>query len=199
MPPKHSARPARAARIFLSAAAAVLVLLVVWIAARAVGPAQAGRGPSIVVPPSPSLAPSPSPSLPPSLSPSRSPSRTPTKTRKPSPSPSRTSATPRRDLSVTVRVGAGWEQGYVAMARVTNDGEAARSWTVTVTHSGDDDVTLRNTWSAEGRQGGDSFTFTGGPLAPGETASFGFQAGTEGRGNARPAGCTVVGGRCSVS
>jgi cellulase/cellobiase CelA1 len=189
--------------MFLSAAAAVLVLLVVWIAARAVGPAQAGRGPSIVVPTlSPSLvaAPSPSPSASPSLSPSpsRSPSRKPAKTRKPS--PSKSSATPRSGLVVTLRVGASWEQGYVATARVTNDGEAAaRSWTVTVTHDGDD-LTLRNTWNAAGRQSGDSFTFTGGgPLASGETASFGFQAGKDGGGDARPANCTVVGGRCSVS
>jgi cellulase/cellobiase CelA1 len=87
----------------------------------------------------------------------------------------------------------------VASVRVRNTGSTERSWTVTVTHSGHDDLTLRYTWDVTGRQSGDTLTFTGGPVAPGATATFGYQTAKTGTGNARPSGCTVVGGRCSVS
>jgi cellulase/cellobiase CelA1 len=98
-----------------------------------------------------------------------------------------------------VSVRASWEQGYVTMVRVRNTGKASRTWSVTVTHSDTQNITLRNTWNASGRQSGDRFTFTGASLAPGATFDFGFQASKNGRGNARPAGCTAVGGRCTVS
>jgi cellulase/cellobiase CelA1 len=93
-----------------------------------------------------------------------------------------------------LHLGARWEQGYVASVRVQNTGKTARAWTVRVTHDGPD-LTLRGTWNATGRQSGDTLTFTGGTLAPGATAMFGYQV----NGDARPSGCTVVGGKCSVS
>jgi cellulase/cellobiase CelA1 len=99
-------------------------------------------------------------------------------------------------LSATVRIGARWEQGYVASVRVQNTGKTSRAWTVRVTHAdAEDDLALRGTWNATGRQSGDTMTFTGGPLAPGATAMFGYQVS----GDARPSHCTVVGGKCSVS
>ena len=58
---------------------------------------------------------------------------------------------------------------------------------------------LVGTWGANGTQAGDNVVFTGGPLAPGATTTFGYQIGKNGRGDLRPAGCTVVGGRCGVS
>lgn len=214
MPAKHSARPFGPARIILSAAAAFLVLLVVWVAARAVGPADASRPPWVAAPPlsSAPVTPEPPASTSPSAlvlitSPSASPTRTtsrakpsPTRTRRPSASPSRSSApAARNDMTATVTVSASWEQGYVAGVRIRNTGNTTRSWSVTVTHSRQQNLTLRNTWSASGQQNGDSFTFTGGPLAAGATVNFGYQAAKNGRGDARPAGCTVVGGRCGVS
>ncbi len=98
-----------------------------------------------------------------------------------------------------MNVGASWEQGYVAAVRVQNTGKTSRTWTVRVTHSGQQNLTLRGVWNATGRQSGDTLTFTGGTLAPGATASFGYQVAKNGRGDARPSSCSVVGGRCSVS
>jgi len=223
----HTARSLGPARIFLSAAAAVLVMLVVWIAMRAVGPAEAARPPTVVLPvsvsPSPSDAPSlpaaVSPSLSPALSPSsssaspsRSPSRStsrptatshspaPEKTTTSKPAPTKTTPAPAADYAVTVSVTASWDQGYVASVRVQNTGNATGSWTVTVSHANLSNLRLVGTWGgASGRQSGDNVVFTGGPLAGGGSAGFGYQVSKGGRGNARPSGCSVVGGSCGVS
>lgn len=223
MPAKHSARSLGPARIFLSAAAAVLVMLVVWIAVRAVGPAEADVQPKVALPsmpqvpiaPSPAVSPSlsrslsPSPSLSPSSSPSATPSRTkarPTATShspvvektSASPTPAKTTVAPAA-FAATVSVAASWDQGYVASVRVQNTGTSAKSWSVTISNAGLDNVRLLGTWSARGSQSGSNLTFTGGPLAPGATAAFGYQVSKTGRGAARPSGCSVVGGRCGVS
>ncbi|MCU7725333.1 cellulose-binding domain-containing protein [Actinoplanes sp. KI2] len=223
MPAKHSARPLGPARIFLSAAAAVLVMLVVWIAVRAVGPAEAARQPSTVVlpsmpqisaspsPTSPFLSPSPSSSPSPSMSsaspsasasPSRSSARPTATSHSPTPSkpaPAKTTPPPSADFAVTVTVTASWDQGYVAQVRVRNNGDAAGSWSVTVSHADLNNLHLVSTWNATGKQSGDNVVFTGGPLAPGASAGFGYQVSKTGRGNARPSGCAVVGGSCRVS
>jgi hypothetical protein len=209
LPAKHAVRTAGPALIILAGASAVLVLLVVWVAARAIGPAEAARRPWVLPPPAaaapstPPVSTSPTPSaLITSPSPSRVTTRVSTRaaprSRKPSPSASSRPST-RIALTATVNVGASWEEGYVAAVRVRNSGNTSRTWSVTVTHSRQRNLTLRNTWNARGRKNGDSVTFTGGPLAPGATADFGYQISKSGRGDARPAGCTVVGGRCSVS
>lgn len=96
-------------------------------------------------------------------------------------------------------VPASWEQGYVASVRVRNTGTKPITWTVTVTHSDQQDLTLGNTWGATGKQSGDTLTFTGGPLTAGQTVTWGYQVAKTGTGNARPAACTVVGGTCAVS
>jgi cellulase/cellobiase CelA1 len=85
------------------------------------------------------------------------------------------------------------------MVRVQNTGKTAKDWSVTVSHSGQDNLRLLGTWNARGSQSGDRLVFTGDSLAPGATASFGYQVNKTGRGNARPAGCSVVGGGCRVS
>ncbi|GIF19158.1 hypothetical protein Ate02nite_18880 [Paractinoplanes tereljensis] len=87
----------------------------------------------------------------------------------------------------------------MASVRVKNVGGTAESWSVTVSHSGQDNLRLAGTWNARGSQSGDNLTFTGGPLAPGASISFGYQVSKSGRGNARPSGCSVVGGKCGVS
>ena len=97
-------------------------------------------------------------------------------------------------------VGASWEQGYVASVRVQNTGVATGSWSVTVSHATVNDLRLLGTWGpVTGRQSGDDVVFTGGPLAAGAATGFGYQVGKSGRGNARPSGCSVVGGGCRVS
>lgn len=211
-PPKHSARPLGPARTILSAASAILVMLIVWIAVRAVGPAEAAREPTLVMP---STSVEPSTPVPPSASPSRSRSKAATRTAKsttatrhtpvpektttkPSaPKPTATKTTSKR-FFVTVSVGASWEQGYVAMVRVKNEGGFAAGWKVTVTHRGVENMRLLGVWNARGTQSGTSVIFTGDHLAAGATASFGYQVSMTGKGNARPSGCSVVGGKCSV-
>jgi cytoskeletal protein RodZ len=232
LPAKHTARSFGPARIFLSAAAAVLVMLVVWIAVRAVGPAEAARQPTVVLPPTtqattpPSPTPPGSPSFSPvasslptpsassatSASPSASPSRSsarptatshspvPEKTTTSKPAPTKTTTPPpSADFAATVSVTASWDQGYVASVRLQNTGDAAGSWTVTVSHANLSNLRLVSTWNATGKQSGDDVVFTGGPLAAGASASFGYQVSKTGRGNARPSGCAVVGGKCAVS
>ena len=209
LPPKHSAQPPRLARAVLAAAAAILVGLVVWAAVRAVGPTRGGaRQPAVVLPSMPQIpvgvvdSPTPFPSsfsspFVPSPShtsrrPARSPStRVPSKTAKPTTPPPVT-------LVAQLWVAAGWDGGYVAGVQVVNTGTRPASWTVTVTHSGQNGLQLTATWNARGVQHGTSFVFTGDTLAPGASATFGYQAAKQGQGAARPAGCSVVGGSCSV-
>ena len=216
MPAKHT-RPFAPARLVFCFAAAILVVLVVWVAVRSVGPAEASRQPTVVLPsmphvtmaaPSPSLAPSPSPSPSRSLSPSpsRSPSATSARPTPSSPPPPRvtTPATTkpvvvvRNDLTASVGVSASWNGGYVAIVRVQNTGSTAHPLSITVTHQGQTGLRLGSVWGASGNQQGSSLVFTGGSLAAGATVTFGYQISTNGPDPARPAGCTVVGGTCAV-
>ncbi|SNY28801.1 cellulose binding domain-containing protein [Paractinoplanes atraurantiacus] len=237
MPSKHSVRLFGPARFVLSFGVAILVLLVVWIAVRAVGPAEAARQPSVTLPSmpqvplvvsdspvpltaapkstspapsrsasrSPSASPSPSRSAttpPPSTSSSPQPEKSTTKpTTKPAttvPTTAPTSAKPQSNFEAQLSVTASWDQGYVAFVRVENSGDATAQWRVTVSHSGLDDMELRGVWNASGDRNGSSLSFSGGSLAPGKSVTFGYQISKSGRGNARPAGCSAVGGSCSV-
>ena len=216
MAAKHSVRVFGTARFVLSFAVAILVLLVVWIAVRAVGPAEASKPPTIVLP---SVArvtidpPPPAPSVKPPVS--RTPSKSPTPSERPTTArattavPEKTRTTtkppakttpppPPTEVEATLAVTASWEGGYVAMARVTNEGERAVRWKVTVSHADLRDLRLRGVWNATGNLSGDSIVFTGGPLDPGRTADFGYQTSKDGRGNARPQGCNAVGGTCRI-
>lgn len=219
MPPKHSIPLLRPSRVIFVVAMTILAALVFWVAVRAVGPSTGGVGQPTVVLPSIAkvpvgvvVLPSPSgftPGVPVSVAPTPSPSRT---SRRPSsPTPSRTTPsthTPSKSakpttappvtLAATVSLSASWDGGYVANVRLTNSGAKSVNWTVTVTHSGQTRLRLTETWNATGSQRGSSFVFTGGPLAPGATATFGFQSAGQSQGAARPAGCSVVGGTCTV-
>ncbi|GAA0489070.1 hypothetical protein Ade02nite_73200 [Paractinoplanes deccanensis] len=235
MSAKHAVRLFGTARFVLSFGVAILVLLVVWIAVRAVGPAEAARQPPVTLPSMPQVplvvseppatsAPAPAASRSASRSASASPSAT-----SPSPTPSRTPSTtpptsapptsaaptsasprpeattqkptspaPRSEINAQLSVTASWDGGYVAFVRVENEGEAAANWHVSVTHSGLDDLELRGVWNASGNRNGSTLVFDGGSLAPGRSATFGYQISKSGRGDARPAGCSSVGGSCSV-
>ncbi len=213
MPAKHAARTFGAARILLSSGVAVLVLLVVWLAARAVGPAEAARLPTVVLPSAPLIIATSSSSAPSSAAPSSAaPSVTPSPTRvtsspvpsrtRPSTRPPRTTSPPpppKAKAAATLRVSGGRGEGYVAGVRVQNTGTTPLEWRVTVTHDDDDDVRLRGTWNADGAQDGDNLVFGGGTLQPGASVTFGYQAMQDGRGGVRPTGCTVVGGTCAMS
>ena len=204
MPAQQALRTLSPARVVLGVAAAILVGLVCWVAVRAVGPAQAAHGPTVVVPPSPQAgAVTPLgvnvPTSPPVLSATPASARPNATTS--SPAPSKTSfASPssRRAFSATVTLGATWDSGYIAVVRVVNTGSRSLAWTVTVTHSGLEDLQLRGAWNATGRQSGTSVVLTGAPLAPGATIDAGYQIVKRGRGDPRPSGCSIVGGSCTV-
>jgi cytoskeletal protein RodZ len=220
LPAKHSVRAFSTARLVLSFAVAIMVLLVVWVAVRAVGPAEASRQPSVLLPSMPQVPVGPSPTSSPSLSPaasrSASPSASPSASASSSPPSKRPTSAPtsrppkthkpiatstpsaRPNLAGSLTVTASWQQGYVAMARVVNNGSAPAGWTMTVNHSDLPDLRLRGVWGARGDQSGDTLTFTGATLAPGASATFGYQATKSGRGGARPSGCAVVGGTCGM-
>ncbi|WP_312033886.1 hypothetical protein [Actinoplanes sp. TBRC 11911] len=78
---------------------------------------------------------------------------------------------------------------------IQNKGNAADDWRITVTHSDVDNLRL---WGARGSVQGDSIVFTGGSLKPGTSTTFQYSVTKTGRGNARPSGCSVVGGSCRV-
>jgi hypothetical protein len=217
---KHSPTPVSPARLVFLAALTVLVALVVWVAVRAVGPSTAdAAGPTVVLPSMPTVPvnaaepESPSPTI--SMLPRPSTSATPSPSRKPSTSPSarhsasssptphvtRTSTkpVPKATFSATVSTSSSWGGGYVAMVQLTNTGTKAASWSVSVSHGSVSGLRLYGTWNAQGSQQGSTFVFTSGSLAPGQSASFGYQAGARTRDRLRPSGCSVGSGSCRVS
>jgi cellulase/cellobiase CelA1 len=216
---KHSPAPISPARLVFLAAVTVLVALVVWVAVRAVGPSSdEAAGPTVVLPsaaptipvgaaepesPSPtiSLIPASSPSASsPSPSPSRSASRRPNSA-SPTPRVSRTSAkpAPKATFTATLSTSSSWGGGYVAMVKVTNTGTKAAGWSMNVSHGSVSGLRLYTTWNAQGSQQGSTFAFSGASLAPGQSASFGYQAGAHTHDQVRPSGCSVSSGTCHVS
>jgi len=224
LPGKHSTGQLGLPRYsFIAAAATLLVILVAWVAVRATGPSQE-KAPVLVVPPSTpvveagAVLPSTPPPLSASPSASASPSPSPSRTRTPtaSPSPSRTSAAPTRtpspkppvrttskpaaaaSFSARYQGGAGWDRGFIAGVQVTNTGNAAGSWSVSISFDGRAGVRVTNVWNAQVSRSGDTWTFTGGPLAPDAEVSFGFQGTKQSRGGVRPTGCVVNGTACRM-
>jgi hypothetical protein len=102
-------------------------------------------------------------------------------------------------LSATYTVGSSWQTGFIGGVTVTNNGSSAVAWTVTVRNRSADGVKISSAWNATVSRQGDTDTFTGGPLAPGATASFGFEATKQATGKVEPAGCTVNQSACRVS
>ena len=218
---KQTPAPVSPARLVFLAALTILVALVVWVAVRAVGPSDSQAAGPLVVPsslpavpvgaaepdsPSPtiSLLPpssSPTPSGTPSRSQSASPSSTPKRSPSTTPHPTHTSAKPaaKAVFSATLTTNSSWGGGYVGMVKITNTGNKAATWSMSVSHGPVSGLKLFTTWNAQGSQQGSTFVFTGGSLAPGQSASFGYEAGARTHDRLRPSGCSVGGGSCRVS
>lgn len=219
MPGKHITVLPLRRYSFIAAAATLLVVLVSWVAVKAVGPTEPTQVPLMVQPPValaagdplPPALPSPSPSL--SSAPSPSPSLSPSRSASASPSPSRTSAAPRKTTikpsprkttpsapaaAFTGRYtnGASWDRGFIGAISVTNKTGPARTWTVRLTFDNDAGVRLGNVWNAKLTRDGNTFVLTGGPLAPGAQAMTGFEASKQVRGRINPTSCTVDGAAC---
>ena len=217
MPAKHTTVWPLRRYSFIAGASTLLVVLVSWVAVRAVGPAESDNRVPLMVQPTvplggaaPTLVPSAVPSLSPSAvapSSARPTSVPPTKRRSPSPSPSvslsrkaTTKPAPRRTtaavFTAAYRLGGTWDRGFIAGIEVTNKSGPARPWTVTVTFDPDHEVRVRNVWNAQVTRQGDTVVLTGGPLAPGATAALGFEASKQVRHQIEPASCTVDGAPC---
>jgi cellulase/cellobiase CelA1 len=221
---KHAARQFILARLVLGSAAAVLLLLVGWIAVRVGGGSdgagepllvqptaalQAAAGASLPAPSTESIVVTPSPSAPVSASASPSPSRSAPASVKPSPSksPSRTpSASPSRStaapapvtLAVTYTTSASWRDGFIAAVNVVNNGSTASEWSVTLTYPASADVEARAAWNATLNASGDSVTLSGRALAPGSSITAGFQGSMDGGGAVKPVTCSIGGGSCRM-
>ena len=216
MPGKHSTTLPLRRYSFIAAAATLLVVLVSWVAVRAVGPAEADPRTPLMVQPTVPLAMT-TPSASPSQSPSASPSVTsPSASPSPSPSPSRSrlatptvaarkptkTATPRRTTAAPAaftgqyRLASTWDRGFIAGITVTNKSGPARAWTIRLSYAEEAGVRLGNVWNARQSREGDTFVLTGGPLAPGASIMVGFQASKQVRSQIRVASCTVDGTPC---
>jgi hypothetical protein len=205
---------------FIGGAATLLVVLVSWVAVRAVGPAQPDTRVPLMVQPTMPLAAGAAPSLVPSARPSGTPSATPSVTpasRSASPSASKRRASkppttkPKRSrtpapkpspaaaFTGTYSAGGSWERGFIGAVQVTNKSGPARGWTVRITFADRAGVRVGNTWNARVDRQGNTFVFTGEPLAPGATTTLGFQASKQVRGKIEPTACTVDGASCRLS
>ncbi len=140
-------------------------------------------------PPSPSVSPSLSPSASRSPSPARSPSRP------AGPSPSATAGSFTARYTVTKQ----HKSSFQAAISVTNQGRAAASWTLVVTHDPDDGVRLKGSVGGRVTGSGDTITFRGGALSPGDSVAFGYQASKKTRDDVRPTSCRVDGVECRVT
>ncbi|MFI5936719.1 cellulose binding domain-containing protein [Actinoplanes sp. NPDC051494] len=130
----------------------------------------------------------PTPSQPVS-SPAPSPSLSPSRPSSPAPS----SAAP-AVLAARYTTSASWETGFIGTVSVTNTGTAEASWSVDVTYPADAGVRITSTWNAQLT----GATFSGGTLAPGATATFGFSANKQVRARVAPSGCSIAGTPCKI-
>jgi hypothetical protein len=195
---------------FIGGAATLLVVLVAWVAVRAVGPTSPDtRTPLMVQPtipvaedviPSPVASPTPSPSASPSPSRTRKPASTPKPTEKATTTkpPAKASPTPATSFTARYRLGSTWDRGFVAAVEVKNTGTTARTWTVSITYGAQAGVRVGNTWNAQLDRQGDRFVFTGAPLAAGTSITFGFEASKQLRSQIQPTTCTINGAPCRL-
>ena len=208
---------------FVAGAMTILVILVSWVAVRAVEPVQSTGVPLMIQPPIPfaGVEPPPIPSARASDAPSATPpavvdvgvstspkptaARTTIKatpkppgkaTTKPAPRRTTPPPTPAAAVSGLFTVGASWDRGFIGSVEVTNKSGTARTWTVKLTFDPSAGVGIGNTWNAQLSRQGNTFVFTGGQLAPGSKISMGFEASKQVRGKIQPATCTIDGAPC---
>lgn len=226
MPAKHNTAPPLRRYGFIGAAATVLVLLVSWVAVRAVGPAQPADQTPLMVQPTvpltgaepplipwgqasatPSTAATP-PTATTGASPGAAAGPAPGKaapkpagkaTTKPAPRQT-TTPPPAPAAAFTGRYvpGMTWDRGFIGSVEVTNQTGPARTWTVKLTYDSSAGVRLGNTWNAQVIRQGDTFVFTGGPLTPGASITLGFEASKQVSGGIRPTACAVDGVPCRL-
>ncbi|GAA2572313.1 hypothetical protein GCM10010435_53650 [Winogradskya consettensis] len=97
-------------------------------------------------------------------------------------------------LSARYQTSASWDTGFIAYLQVTNNGAASTDWSVNVTYAATAGVHITNAWNAQLT----GTTFTGGSLAPGATATFGFSANKQVKDKITPTSCTARGTSCKI-
>ena len=148
--------------------------------------------------------PSPTASVAASPTPSASSSETTTPTAAPAPSapsgpPSRgPGSPPAPPAEVTARyvLSSSWDQGFVANVDVANVSGRAQTFDVRLTFPDNVVITVTGFWNATPAVTGSGLTFSGDPLTPGGTITFGFQAEKNRPSRVNPTSCTVNGRPC---
>lgn len=89
-----------------------------------------------------------------------------------------------------------WDSGLVVRIIVHNPTTSSVWWKVVVSYPKAASITVTRVWGATVTGPGHRLSFRGGPLAPGRSTSFRFQADKDQPGRLRPDTCTVNGGAC---
>jgi hypothetical protein len=109
------------------------------------------------------------------------------------------SAAPTGAPTARYAVSSSWDTGFIGGVLLTNPTAAALSWRVVVTHDTVAGVRVTTAWNAALQRSGATTVFTGGPLAPGASQTFGFEATKRVTGPVLPASCTINGVACATS
>ncbi len=204
---KHAAPPllATAPRRVLGGAAAALALLVIAASAYALdrGPAPSSAAPPVPVDPVGAEQPAVSPSVSAASKPAKE-RATPVRTRNvvaPSPRPTAPRAPESSSGGLTARyvVSGSWDTGFVAGVVVFNPTGEPQPWRVEISHAASAEVQVVTHWNADITRSGRYVFFAGGPVPPGGTQTFGFEAVKKPTSRVRPTGCTVNGVVCEVA
>lgn len=109
------------------------------------------------------------------------------KSRPPAPPPGPT-------LNANYVAGQSWDRGFLAAVMVRNPTSAAVRYEVRIVYREADAVRVTAAWNASVRPGDRAgvWLFTGGPVAPGGQAGFGFEATKKNRESANPTSCTIT-------
>jgi hypothetical protein len=121
-------------------------------------------------------------------------------TRRPATPATGATAAPASGVTARYVVSSSWDTGFVVGVTVTNTGTAPQHWHVDVAHAAASGVRVVTNWNADVRRDGAVARFSGGPLAPGQSSTFGFEAVKSVAGAVRPVGCAVNGATtCDVA
>ena len=87
-------------------------------------------------------------------------------------------STPATEARVTAgyRLVSTWSGGFVSNVKITNPAGTPSTWTVSLKFADSAGVDVVQYWNARIDQDGDTKVFSGGPLAPGASVTFGFNA-----------------------
>ncbi|MDG4763954.1 cellulose binding domain-containing protein [Solwaraspora sp. WMMD406] len=89
-----------------------------------------------------------------------------------------------------------WDQGFVANVDVVHRSGGNQTFEVRLSYPDNVTITVTGYWNATPTAAGSVLIFGGGPVAPGGTIRFGFQAEKSRPSQVDPVGCTVNGHPC---